>query len=307
MKSLRKKAISAAAVALLTGLASASVFAADTPANPEDTSATSPIAANVTVVNDYRYRGISQSNFKPAIQGGFDYAHESGFYIGNWNSSISWISDAYGQNGSVGGNGSAGRQVSSQIEMDFYAGIKKELIGAGFASDLGFLQYYYPTSGIPNTNGATANPNTSEVYVAQNFTFGPLTGFGKVSYALSTLFGTVNSRGSYYPDLTLNYDTGIWGVALNGHIGYQYVAGNTVNGATSYAGLAYGNNTTNSSLYSYSDWKLGVTKDFGGGLSRSIASVGPNAATAQGGYSYSSPTGKNLGKSTGLISLTKAF
>ncbi len=307
MKTLRKKATSVAAVALLTGLASASVFAADTPANPEDTSATSPIAANVTIVNDYRYRGISQSNFKPAIQGGFDYAHESGFYIGNWNSSISWISDAYGQNGSVGGNGSAGRQVSSQIEMDFYAGIKKELIGAGFASDLGFLQYYYPTSGIPNTNGATANPNTSEVYVAQNFTFGPLTGFGKVSYALSTLFGTVNSRGSYYPDLTLNYDTGIWGVALNGHIGYQYVAGNTVNGATSYAGLAYGNNTTNSSLYSYTDWKLGVTKDFGGGLSGSIAYVGTNAATAQGGYSYSSPTGKNLGKSTGLISLTKAF
>jgi len=307
MKTLRKKATSVAAVALLTGLASASVFAADTPANPEDTSATSPIAANVTIVNDYRYRGISQSNFKPAIQGGFDYAHESGFYIGNWNSSISWISDAYGQNGSVGGNGSPGKQVSSQIEMDFYAGIKKELIGAGFASDLGFLQYYYPTSGIPNTNGATANPNTSEVYVAQNFTFGPLTGFGKFSYAVSTLFGTANSTGSYYPDLTLNYDTGVWGMALNGHIGYQYVAGNTVNGATSYAQIPYGNSTSNSTLYSYTDWKLGVTKDFGGGLSGAIAYVGTNAATAKGGYSYSSPTGKNLGKSTGLISLTKAF
>ena len=309
MKTLRKKATSVAAVALLTGLASASVFAADTPANPEDTSATSPIAANVTIVNDYRYRGISQSNFKPAIQGGFDYAHESGFYIGNWNSSISWISDAYGQNGSVGGNGSAGRQVSSQIEMDFYAGIKKELIGAGFASDLGILQYYYPTSGIPNTGGLTANPNTTEVYLAQNFTFGPLTGFGKVSYAVSTLFGTVNSTGSYYPDLTMNYDTGIWGLALNGHIGYQYVAGNqpasNIN-PTNYVGTSIAN-VSNSTLYSYTDWKLGVTKDFGGGLSGSIAYVGTNAATYQGGYSYSSPTGKNLGKSTGLISLTKAF
>jgi uncharacterized protein (TIGR02001 family) len=309
MKTLRKKATSVAAVALLTGLASASVFAADTPANPEDTSATSPIAANVTIVNDYRYRGISQSNFKPAIQGGFDYAHESGFYIGNWNSSISWISDAYGQNGSVGGNGSAGRQVSSQIEMDFYAGIKKELIGAGFSSDLGILQYYYPTSGIPNTGGLTANPNTTEVYLAQNFTFGPLTGFGKVSYAVSTLFGTVNSTGSYYPDLTMNYDTGIWGLALNGHIGYQYVAGNqpasNIN-PTNYVGTSIAN-VSNSTLYSYTDWKLGVTKDFGGGLSGSIAYVGTNAATYQGGYSYSSPTGKNLGKSTGLISLTKAF
>jgi uncharacterized protein (TIGR02001 family) len=98
MKTLHKKAISAAAVALLSSLACSSAFAADTPANPED--AGSPIAANVTIVNDYRYRGLTQSNFKPAIQGGFDYAHESGFYIGNWNSSISWISDSYSVNGS---------------------------------------------------------------------------------------------------------------------------------------------------------------------------------------------------------------
>ncbi|MBU3609808.1 hypothetical protein ICN32_04435 [Polynucleobacter wuianus] len=303
MKTLHKKAISAAAVALLSGLSTAT-FAADEPAAEVEVS---PITSNVTVVNDYRYRGISQSNFKPAIQGGFDYAHESGFYIGNWNSSISWISDAYGQNGSVGGKGSAGAAVSAPIEMDFYAGFKKELIGEGFASDIGFLQYYYPTTGIPNTNGATANPNTSELYVAQNFTFGPLTGFAKVSYSVSTLFGTVNSTGSYYPDLTMNYDTGVWGLALNGHVGYQYVAGNTVNGATSYALNAYGNGTSNSSLYSYTDWKLGLTKDFGGGLSAAIAYIGTNAATAKGGYSYSSPTGKNLGKSTGLISLTKTF
>ena len=94
MKTLHKKAMSAAAVALLSGLACSSVFAEEAAAEAPEAS---PVTANVTVVNDYRYRGISQSNFKPAIQGGFDYAHESGFYIGNWNSSISWISDAYGQ------------------------------------------------------------------------------------------------------------------------------------------------------------------------------------------------------------------
>ena len=303
MKTLHKKAMSAAAVALLSGLACSSVFAEEAAEAPE----VSPITANVTVVNDYRYRGISQSNFKPAIQGGFDYAHESGFYIGNWNSSISWISGAYGPNGSVGGKGSAGTAVSAPIEMDFYAGFKKELIGEGFATDIGFLQYYYPTSGIPNTGGAYANPNTSEFYAAQNFTFGSVTGFAKVSYAVTTLFGTANSTGSYYPDLTVNYDTGVWGLALNGHVGYQYVAGNTVNGAVSYAQTAYGNGTSNSSLYSYTDWKLGVTKDFGGGLSAAIAYVGTNAATAKGGYSYSSPSGQNLGRSTGLISLTKTF
>jgi uncharacterized protein (TIGR02001 family) len=301
MKTIQKTAIALAA----SGLFATTAFAQSAPA--AEAPEASPITANVTVVNDYRYRGISQSNFKPAIQGGFDYAHESGIYVGNWNSSISWIGDYYGPSGGFTGRGnSSSTPVSSQVEMDFYAGIKKELIGEGFASDLGVLQYYYPTSGIPNTGGYTANPNTTEVYVAQNFTFGPVTGFAKVSYALSTLFGTVNSSGSYYPDLTLNYDTGVWGLTLNGHVGYQYVAGNVKNGSTTWI-TTIPNGTSNSSLYSYTDWKLGVTKDFGGGLSGAIAYVGTNAATYKGAYSYTSPSGKNLGQAGGLISLTKTF
>ena len=285
MKTLQKTAISAAAVALLAGLTTTAAFAADEPAAPE----VSPVTANVTVVNDYRYRGISQSNFKPAIQGGFDYAHESGFYIGNWNSSISWISDATSAGGS--------KNVSAPIEMDFYAGIKKELIGEGFASDLGVLQYYYPTSGLV-ISGTQANPNTTEIYAAQNFTYGPLTGFVKFSYAASTLFGFAGSTGSYYPDLTLNYDTGVWGLALNAHVGYQYVAGNVQGSKPT---------VTNSSLYSYTDYKLGVTKDFGGGLSLAAAYVATNAGKTGSTYNYSSPTNKNLGGSTGIVSLTKTF
>ena len=285
MKTLQKTAISAAAVALLASLSTVA-FAADEPAAEVEVS---PITANVTVVNDYRYRGISQSNFKPAIQGGFDYAHESGLYIGNWNSSISWISDSFPSTG--------GTRVTAPVEMDFYGGIKKELIGEGFASDLGVLQYYYPTSGL-NVSGTYANPNTTEIYAAQNFTFGPVTGFVKLSYSLSPLFGAANSSGSYYPDLTVNYDTGVWGLALNAHVGYQYVAGNVQNSAP---------NQTNSSLYSYTDWKLGVTKDFGGGLALSAAYVATDAKKTAGVYSYTSPTGKNLGGATGIVALTKTF
>ena len=291
MKTIQKTAIGAAAVALLSGLACSAAFAADTPANPED--AGLPISANVTVVSDYRYRGISQSNFKPAIQGGFDYAHESGFYIGNWNSSISWISDA----ASAGGS----KNVSAPIEMDFYAGFKKELIGEGFASDFGVLQYYYPTSGIPNTGGYTANPNTTEIYAAQNFTFGPFTGFAKVSYAVSTLFGTINSTGSYYPDLTVNYDTGIWGISLNGHIGYQYVAGQPVTSGP----LLQGQNNL-----SYTDFKVGATKDFGGGLSLSAAYVSTNANPVWWNTWSSTTTGvmtSSAGRPGAVVSLTKVF
>ena len=128
MKALQKTAISAAAVALLTGLSSILAFAEEAATEAPEVS---PVTANVTVINNYMYRGISQSNGKPAIQGGFDYAHESGLYIGNWNSSISWIGDG-------GYKTSSGAATSAPIEMDFYGGFKKEFIGEGFASDVVF-------------------------------------------------------------------------------------------------------------------------------------------------------------------------
>ena len=191
MKSFHKTAISAVVVGLLTGLGSMSAFAEEAAADAAAAPEVSPITANVTVTNNYIYRGLSQSNYKPAIQGGFDYAHESGFYIGNWNSSISWVSDE-------------NLAKSAPIEMDFYGGFKKELIGEGFASDVGILQYYYPTSGISTASGYV-NPNTTEIYVAQNAPFGPVTGFLKFSYALSNTFGTASSTVSNYYDLTANY------------------------------------------------------------------------------------------------------
>ena len=253
--------------------APAAPAAAPTPADP------GPLTANVSLTNDYRYRGISQSNLQPAIQGGFDYAHPSGFYIGNWNSSISWISDAAS---------ASGKSASAPIEMDFYAGYKYEW-SKGFTADLGILQYYYPTSGA---TGFTTNPNTTEVYAAQNFTFDSVTGYLKFSYAATTLFGFSNSSGSNYTDLTVNYDTGVWGLTLNAHAGYQYVAG-TASGAS----------VSNDSLYSYTDWKLGVTKDFGSGLTLGVAYLGTNAKKG----AYVNPQGKALGGDTVLATLTKTF
>ena len=188
--------------------------------------------------------------------------------------------------------------------MDFYAGYKKELIGEGFASDIGVLQYFYPIGGtLPaSANVATyrnnaarqstaQSPNTTEAYIAQNFTFGPVNGFVKFSYALTNIFGFYNSKGSYYPDLTVNYDTGFEGIILNSHVGYQKIT-----------------NTIGQYNFSYTDWKLGITKDFGGGLSANVSYVGTNAKTIAGSPLYLAPTGnKNLGKAGGLVSLTKTF
>ena len=309
MKTLQNTAISAAAVALLAGLSTVA-FAADEPAAAE----VSPITANVTVASNYIYRGLTQTNNKPAIQGGFDYAHESGFYVGNWNSSISWISDGYG------GGGQGGHAVSAPLEMDFYAGFKKELIGEGFATDIGVLQYYYPTSGLPSSvsNATVAanpfirqasgtTPNTTELYAAQNFTFGPVTGFGKVSYAVTTLFGLQQSSGAFYPDLTANYDTGFYGITVNAHVGYQYVPNNIVYSVAQATAAGNPTNTAGTWNASYADWKLGLTKDFGGGLSGTAYYTGTSAQKVGPYYVYSTPNGGNQGRGNAVVALTKTF
>ncbi len=281
-----KKTTLALAISALAGGAMAQSAPAPAPApEPEK----SPITANVTITNDYRYRGITQTNYQPAIQGGFDYAHESGFYIGNWNSSISWFGD---HNSTAWGT--ASNNVSSNIEMDFYGGFKKELIAPGFASDFGILQYYYPTKGFNST--FMKNPNTTELYVAQNFTLGPVTGFVKVNYALTTIFGIPNSAGSFYPDLTINYDTGIWGITANGHIGYQYIAGQP----SAVSGYA-----TQAENLSYTDWKLGLTKDFGGGLSAQVSYISTNANRTW--YTTGGNQSTWSGRGGAIVSLTKTF
>ena len=49
----------------------------------------SAVSANVGLFSDYRFRGHTQTGEDLALQGGFDFAADNGFYAGNWNSSIS--------------------------------------------------------------------------------------------------------------------------------------------------------------------------------------------------------------------------
>ena len=279
-----KKYIAITAIAAASALMMGNTFAQTAPA-AEVKPDPGPVTANVTLASDYRYRGITQGNFRPAIQGGFDYAHESGFYIGNWNSSISWLSDGY-----AGAN-----SVSAPIEMDFYGGYKTEV--EGVALDGGLLQYYYSTRGMPGAttlstadngcfkagfrNACGVNPNTTEAYLSATYQFATL----KYSYALTDLFGIYDSKGASYIDLALNYDTGFEGITLNGHVGKQMIS-----------------TKTDGVDYSYTDWKIGLTKDLGKGLNVAVAYIGTNAKKA----AYYVGT-KNSGQGTGFISLTKTF
>ena len=179
-------------------------FAQAAPAAPEST-----LSFNVGGVNEYRYRGISQSRFDTALSGGADYADKSGVYVGVWGSSIKWIKDAGGK---------------ANTEVDYYGGYKFTVGDVGY--DIGFLRYDY------SGNALKPSANTNEFYGAA--TMGPVT--LKYSQSTGNLFGFANSKGSSYVDLTATFDLGN-GYSLVPHIGYQAVKG-AGNGIYSYTDTA---------------------------------------------------------------------
>ena len=174
------------------------------PAAPEST-----MSFNVGGVNEYRYRGISQSRFDTALSGGADYADKSGVYVGVWGSSIKWIKDAGGK---------------ANTEVDYYGGYKFTVGDVGY--DIGFLRYDY------SGNALKPSANTNELYGAA--TMGPVT--LKYSQSTGNLFGFANSKGSSYVDLTATFDLGD-GYSLVPHVGYQAVKG-AGNGIYSYTATA---------------------------------------------------------------------
>ena len=46
------------------------------------------LSANLGVYSDYRFRGISQTDEGPALQGSLDWSHDSGVYLGTWASNV---------------------------------------------------------------------------------------------------------------------------------------------------------------------------------------------------------------------------
>ena len=160
---------------------------------------------NAAVTSDYRYRGISQTRLQPAIQGGADYVHATGWYAGAWASTIKWTKDA-------GGDGS--------IELDLYGGKRGE-IASGVSYDIGVLRYLYSGNELGKVKGFV-NANTTEVY--GQLGYGPAT--IKYSHATTNLFGFVDSENSGYLDIGANIDAGN-GVTLQLHAGRQRVENNS--------------------------------------------------------------------------------
>lgn len=166
--------------------------------------ASAQLSANVSLTSNYKFRGQDQDvnrikGFSPAIQGGFDYSFEgTGFYLGNWNSSVDWL-------------------PGNAIEADFYGGYKFK--AGGLDMDVGALTYVYPG----NTSG-----NTTELYGAA--TWGPLT--AKYSHTVSKdYFGwagakTSSNRGRNTGYLNLAFAQEVAPrITLKAAVGYTRFAG----------------------------------------------------------------------------------
>lgn len=259
----------------------------------EDAPAASPLSFNVGVVSDYVFRGISQTHGKPAVQGGIDYAHPSGFYVGAWGSNVTWVKDWLGK---------------GSLEVDLYGGYKG---AAGDISyDVGFIAYNYPGHGEASPTWL-ANPNTQEVYGSLGYKWIS----AKYSYTTSDHFvgwygGSDylgSTRGSDYLELNANYDLGD-GWTLIGHAGHQKIK--------NFSTVGYAGNSA-----SYTDWKIGASKDVGfgvvslyysdtntGGTCTSTGGTNPYC-WGTGGKNPNGPTGnfKDVSKGTAVVTFLKTF
>ncbi len=153
---------------ILSGLVSVSAIAADSPHS---------VSGNLSLVSDYAFRGVSQTNEDPAIQGGFDYAHASGFYLGTWASNVD-----------------GGLYPGASLELDLYGGYSGK-ISEDLSYNVGLLKYYYP--------GNSIDADTLEAYAGATWKWLNV----KISYSLSdSLFGVQDADGSTYIEANANFE-----------------------------------------------------------------------------------------------------
>lgn len=238
------------------------------------------VTANLGLFSNYLYRGISQTGAKPAVQGGVDYAHSSGFYAGVWGSNISWISDV------------AGTASSASVELDTYFGFKGSF-AEEFSYDVGFLRYNYP--GVYAS--AATKADTNEIYGLIGWKWLTL----KYSDSLGDTFGISKAGGTSYIDLSASFPLGDSGVTLGAHYGKQTYKGATADSLANTYISGVSQDPT------YSDYKLSATKDFSG----YVVGVAYSSTNAKKGGWYS-PTlvdGSTVdtGKATVVLSVTHSM
>lgn len=278
------------AVATLAALA---VACTSTAALAQDASAASPISANVALTTNYKFRGQDQDQIgsngfykkkalKPALQGGFDYEHASGFYAGNWNSTVNWLD-------------------GNKVESDLYGGYKFK--AGPLDMDVGVITYIYPGNSIGNTTELYAGASWADEAIGE-FTL-------KYSHTVSKdYFGYAGAKsGSGLKGRNTGYLS----------LGYskEVVPSLTLSAAVGYTRMS--SDIRSLGYKSYVDYNVGASYDFGGGLTLAGAVQGANrkgsymAATADGfdlfgdGVFFWGAGAQSVNKARLVVTLAKSF
>ena len=156
------------------------------------------LSANVGMTSNYVFRGISQTGGDPAIQGGLDYAHSSGVYVGTWASNVGWLEDYQGY-------------TSGNVEIDVYAGFRNDIGDTGLSYDVGAIQYIYP-----GKKGTVTKADTSELYASLGWKWFT----AKYSHYVSDeVFGFSNAKNSSYLDISASVPIAETGLTAGAHWG----------------------------------------------------------------------------------------
>lgn len=164
--------------------------------SPAETPSALTVTGSVTLASQYRFRGISLSDERPALQGTLNLNHRSGLYAGVWGSNI----DGFGE---LGG---------SNLELDFYAGFRRQ-IASGVTVDAGLLYYAYPGS-------SGGDFEFFEPYANVSVTRGPVTGKLGIAFAPSQDALANNSNTYIYGDLSVAIPN--TPIMLTGHLGNSH-------------------------------------------------------------------------------------
>jgi uncharacterized protein (TIGR02001 family) len=254
----------------LLGLALAFVA---TPALAEDAPAETPavtINGSATLVSDYRFRGISQTDKTFAVQGGITVSHESGVYASIWGSSV----DDY-----------VTASLRGHQEIDVILGFKKTF--GGTTVDVGALYYVYPkTKLLP---GDVSSSNFIEPYIALSHVIGPVTAKATINYAPKQKALALDQVGPKQDNLYLAGDLSAaipnTPLSLTAHLGHS----------TGPSWLS----TTTGRPKSYTDWGLGASLTYKA-LSFGVQYVDTNTV-------FTTLTGKDAAKGGVVFTLGASF
>jgi uncharacterized protein (TIGR02001 family) len=208
--------VAAVAVTGLVLISAAPVSAAEMAGIP------GTFSANVGFVSEYYFRGISQNDDAPAIQGGFDYeveiAKPTSFYLGVWGSNVDF-NEASGIDGAT-------------MEMDVYGGLKGTIGKTGVSWSLGGIYYMYPGA------DSTLNYDFFEIAGSLGYDFGPAAVTASLNYSPDN-FGA--SGTAYYPKLAVSAPVpAVKGLSVNGYVAKQYIKNETAFGSPDYIEWNFG-------------------------------------------------------------------